>query len=157
MGETHPKLRMRQGESYRQRLLKLSQVTGVRDHVRFINRYLTPEELTHYLLATDVYLMPYLDPHQITSGTLAHAVGIGKAVVATPFVYAKEVLADGRGILVDFRDSAAIARAICALLSDRDLLLETERRAYEHSRGWVWSKVARQYLEEVLHSCLAGR
>lgn len=147
LGETHPKVRMRQRESYRQRLLTLSRVVGVRDHIRFLNRYLTLEELTHYLLATDVYLMPYLNPHQITSSTLAHAIGLGKAVVATPFVYAKEVLADGRGILVDFRDSAAIARAVCTLLSDRDLLLETEQCAYEHTRGWIWSRVARQYLK----------
>lgn len=153
LGETHPKVRMRYGESYRQRLLTLSRVVRVRDHVRFIDRYLTPEELTHYLLATDVYLMPYLNPHQIASSTLAHAVGVGKAVIATPFVYAKEVLADGRGVLVDFRDSAAIARAVCTLLSDRDLLLETERCAYEHTRGWVWSKAARQYLKVFRSAC----
>lgn len=147
LGETHPKARMRHGESYRQRLQMLSRGIGVGDHVRFVKRYLTPKELTHYLLATDIYLVPYLNPHQICSSTLAHAVGVGKAAVATPFVYAKEVLADGRGFLVDFRDSVSIAQAVCPLLSDRKLLLETERCAYEHSQRWVWPKVARQYLK----------
>jgi glycosyltransferase involved in cell wall biosynthesis len=147
IGETHPNVRRREGESYRNSLVELAKDLGVQRHVRFNNRFLSNTELIRYLAATDVYIMAYLNKDQIVSGTLAYAVGCGKAVVATPFVYAQELLADGRGIIVPFKDAEAIATAVNSLLGDRRRLLQMEERAYRFSRPMVWSNVARMYLE----------
>ncbi|HEV3309599.1 MAG TPA: glycosyltransferase, partial [Chloroflexota bacterium] len=117
------------------------------DHVKFNNRFLSNAELVRYLAATDVYIMPYLGKDQIVSGTLAYAVGCGKAVVATPFTYAQEMLADGRGVIVPFRDAKAIGSAVDELLTDRKKLLQIEERAYRFSRNMTWPSVARAYLE----------
>lgn len=145
IGESHPQVRLCRGEGYRRKLLRIVSNLGLQRHVRFHNRFLALEELIQYLLATDVYVMPYLNPNQIVSGTLAYALATGKAVVATPFLYAKEVLTEGRGMLVDFREPDGIARAVLRLLSDRELLLEVERRAYDYSRKMTWPRVARKY------------
>ena len=147
IGETHPHIRQREGETYRNTLMQLARDLGVQRHVRFNNRFLSNSELIRYLAATDVYIMAYLNKDQIVSGTLAYAVGCGKAVVATPFLYAQEMLADGRGILVPFRDSEAIANAVNPLLGDRRRLLQMEERAYRFSRSMTWPNVARMYLE----------
>ena len=95
--------------------------------------------------ATDIYLTPYLNPVQIVSGTLAYAVGCGKAVVSTPYLYAEELLAHGRGFLVDFRDARSIAETITSLLDDPDLRRSTERRAYKFGRQMTWPHVADDY------------
>lgn len=147
IGETHPHVRKREGESYRNSLGDLARELGVQRHVRFNNRFLSNSELIRYLAATDVYIMAYLDKDQIVSGTLAYAVGCGKAVVATPFAYAEEMLAGGRGIIVPFRDPAAITTAVNGLLTDRRRLLQMEERAYKFSRPMTWPNVARMYLE----------
>jgi glycosyltransferase involved in cell wall biosynthesis len=147
IGETHPHIRQREGESYRNRLTELARDLGVQRHVRFNNRFLSNSELIRYLAATDVYIMAYLNKDQIVSGTLAYAVGCGKAVIATPFTYAKEMLSDNRGVIVPFRDPEAIANSATALLSDRKRLLQMEERAYKFSRPMVWPNVARMYLE----------
>lgn len=147
IGETHPHIRRREGESYRNHLIELARSLGVERHVRFNNRYLSNSELIRYLAATDVYIMAYLNKDQISSGTLAYAVGSGKAVVATPFVYAQEMLADGRGIIVPFKDPEAIANAVNTLLGDRKKLLQMEERAYRFSRTMTWPNVARMYAE----------
>jgi len=145
VGESHPQVRLRRGEGHRRKLLRMVSDLGLQRHVRFHNRFLRSEELIQYLLATDVYIIPYLNPDQIVSGTLAYAMATGKAVVATPFLYAKEVLAEGRGMLVDFRDPDGIAGAVLRLLSDRELLLEMDRRAYDYGRKMTWPRVARKY------------
>jgi glycosyltransferase involved in cell wall biosynthesis len=147
IGETHPHIRQREGEAYRNGLMERAKELGVQKHVRFNNRFLTNSELIRYLAATDVYVMAYLGKEQIVSGTLAYAVGCGKAVVATPFVYAEEMLAHGRGIIVPFRDSPAIGQAVNSLLTDRKRLLAMEEKAYRFSRPMVWANVARAYLE----------
>lgn len=147
IGETHPHIRQREGETYRNSLIQLAKDLGVHRHVRFNNRFLSNSELIRYLAATDVYIMAYLNKDQIVSGTLAYAVGCGKAVVATPFTYAQEMLADGRGIIVPFKDSEAIATAVSSLLNDRKKLLQIEDRAYRYSRQMTWPNVARTYLE----------
>jgi glycosyltransferase involved in cell wall biosynthesis len=147
IGETHPHIRQREGEAYRNGLMERAKELGVERHVRFNNRFLTNSELIRYLAATDVYVMAYLGKDQIVSGTLAYAVGCGKAVVATPFTYAEEMLANGRGIVVPFRDSPAIATAVNSLLTDRKKLLAMEEKAYRFSRPMVWANVARAYLE----------
>jgi glycosyltransferase involved in cell wall biosynthesis len=147
IGETHPHIRKREGEAYRNQLTELARSLGVQRHVRFNNRFLSNSELIRYLAATEVYIMAYLNKDQIVSGTLAYAVGCGKAVVATPFVYAEEMLANGRGIIVPFKNSEAIADAVNSLLSDRRKLLQMEERAYKFSRSMIWPNVARMYLE----------
>jgi len=147
LGQTHPGLLRVQGERYRERLSKLAEQLGVDAYVHFENRYLPFEELLEYLLATDVYLVPYTVPYQAVSGTLAYALGLGRAVVSTPFLFAKEVLSGGCGVLVDFRDPEGIARAVVGLLSDQERLFELERKAYEATRAWVWPEVGRKYLE----------
>ncbi len=147
IGETHPHIRKGEGEAYRNSLVELAKSLGVQRHVRFNNRFLSNSELIRYLAATDVYIMAYLNKDQIVSGTLAYAVGCGKAVVATPFTYALEMLSDGRGIIVPFKDPPAIATAVNSLLNDRRKLLQMEDRAYRFSRSMTWPNVARMYLE----------
>jgi glycosyltransferase involved in cell wall biosynthesis len=116
------------------------------DHVRFVNQYLTQREIVDYLLATDVYVTPYLDLNQITSGTLAYALGAGKAIVSTRYLHAAEALADGRGILVDRGDPGGLARAVLAILDDPALKRELERRAYEFGKEMAWPNVGRRVL-----------
>lgn len=145
LGETHPGERRATGESYRESLEALVADLGLEDHVAFDARYLSQEQLIRRLLATDVYLMPYLNPEQIVSGTLAYAVGCGKAVIATDFRYARELLANGRGEIVPFRDAPAITGKLLDLLGNRDVLGRVERRAYESSRSMQWPDVARGY------------
>lgn len=145
LGETHPGERRATGETYRESLEALVADLGLEDNVAFDARYLSQEQLIRRLLATDVYLMPYLNPEQIVSGTLAYAVGCGKAVIATDFRYARELLANGRGEIVGFRDPAAITQKLIGLLGNRDALGRVERRAYESSRSMQWPEVAREY------------
>lgn len=145
IGETHPGIRAQSGESYRRSLEALTRELGIQDHVRFVNRYLPLPEVIRYLTATDVYLMPYLEPNQIVSGTLAYALGAGRAVIATPFAYAREVLADDRGFLVPFRDSDAIGECVLRLLADEGYRQDMEARAYAYTRDWPWPEVARRY------------
>jgi glycosyltransferase involved in cell wall biosynthesis len=146
LGRTHPEFVRALGESYREELTMLVQSRGLSEHVRFIDRYLAQEDIVAYLHATDVYVTPYLDPNQITSGTLAYALGAGKAIVSTPYLHAEEVLARGRGILVDFRSERALADAINRVLGDPALQLELERNAYDYGRHTTWPIVARRSL-----------
>jgi len=145
LGQTHPSVRRHEGESYREELLARIDGYGLQSNVRLVDKYLEFSELLAYLGATDVYLTPYLNPVQIVSGTLAYAVGLGKAIVSTPYLYAKELLANGRGMLAPFRDPEAIAAALNALLGDPWLRRATERRAYRFGRQMTWPHVARAY------------
>jgi glycosyltransferase involved in cell wall biosynthesis len=122
LGATHPNLVANEGEAYRDRLAALAAEKGVAGNVRFIDAFVEQDELIDYLQAADIYATPYTNPAQITSGTLSYAVGVGKAVISTPYVHATEILADGHGMLVDFRDSAGFAREISKLLSDKAAL-----------------------------------
>jgi glycosyltransferase involved in cell wall biosynthesis len=145
LGQTHPVVRRKEGEVYRESLEALVAKYGLENNVKLIDRYLPFDELVQYLQATDIYLTPYLNPVQIVSGTLAYAVGCGKAVVSTPYLYAEELLAHGRGFLVNFRDAASIADTITALLDDPDLRSSTERRAYRYGRQMTWNNVAGEF------------
>lgn len=145
LGETHPVVRRQEGESYRESLQAKVAEYGLEHNIQLIDKYLDFDELVSYLQATDIYLTPYLNPTQIVSGTLAYAVGCGKAIVSTPYLYAKEVLANHRGFLVDFRDSESIAGRIIALLDDTALRRATERRAYRFGRQMTWPHVAVDY------------
>jgi len=145
LGETHPVVRRRQGESYRQGLVERVRAWGLQHHVRFENRYLPDEELIRYLLATDVYITPYHNPRQIVSGTLSYALGCGRAIVSTPYLYAREVLAGGRGLLVPFRAPSEIAGAIRRLLEDSGLRERLQRAAYALGQQMTWPRVAAAY------------
>jgi predicted GH43/DUF377 family glycosyl hydrolase/glycosyltransferase involved in cell wall biosynthesis len=146
-GQTHPELLRNQGEQYRNKLIGTVDGLGLSDHVAFVNQYLEQRDIIDYLLATDVYVTPYLDPNQITSGTLSYALGAGKAVVSTPYLHAKEALADERGILVDFRSSEAIAAGVNQVLEDPDLKSRLERNAYEYANQATWPKTGARFVE----------
>ncbi len=147
LGATHPNLIAREGEKYREGLEQLARELGVADHVIFHNRYSTPDELGEFIGATDIYLTPYPNEAQITSGALARVFGAGRAVVSTPYWHARELLADDLGVLVPFRDPGAIATAVNGLLDDPVRLEQTQLRAYQASRETIWPAVARRYLE----------
>src|SRR5260221_6455370 len=145
LGQTHPGQRRYAGESYRQMLTALVDELGLQDHVRFFNRYLSTPELLRFLQATDVYILPYLNPRQIVSGTLAYAVACGKAVVSTPFVYAREMLSQGHGHLASFKDARSITRAVNAYLDDPSYKARVEALAYNHGRRMHWPAVGVAY------------
>lgn len=145
LGQTHPVIRRNEGESYRRGLEASIAANGLADNVKLVDKYLDFDELLEYLGASDIYLTPYLNPVQIVSGTLAYAVGCGKAIVSTPYLYAQELLEHGRGFLVPFRDPSAIATTLVALLDDPALRESTERRAYKFGRRMTWPNVAEAY------------
>jgi glycosyltransferase involved in cell wall biosynthesis len=145
LGETHPAVRRNEGETYRESLVAKIAECGLQNHVALVDKYLEFEELMNYLGATDIYVTPYLNPVQIVSGTLAYAVGAGKAIVSTPYLYAQELLAERRGFLVPFRDATALADRLAALLDDPWLCRATERRAYRFGRQMTWPHVAQDY------------
>jgi glycosyltransferase involved in cell wall biosynthesis len=147
IGETHPVVKKKYGEKYRDSLQDLVKKLNIDKHVKFINRYLSLEELIDYLRATDYYVTPYLDPEQIASGTLSYAVGAGKVCVSTSYLYANEVLNGNRGILVPFKNSKAIAKAILRANSKPSYKESIEREAYKYGRVMTWSSVALAYLD----------
>jgi hypothetical protein len=147
LGATHPHVKEQQGETYRLMLENRAKKLGVGSKIIFHNRFVSEEELGEFLAAADIYITPYLKEEQITSGTLAYAVGSGKAVISTPYIYARELLAEGRGILVPWRDPEAIAREVVGLLGDDGRRLAMRQKAAEHGRSMVWPAVARSYMD----------
>lgn len=147
LGATHPHIKQREGETYRLSLQRLAAARRVERQVIFHNRFVSLEELIEFIGAADIYLTPYLSQEQITSGTLAYAVGMGKAVLSTPYWHAQELLADGRGVLVPFRDPAAIAQQVLYLLDNEAERHAIRKRAYLYGREMIWPRVARRYLE----------
>jgi glycosyltransferase involved in cell wall biosynthesis len=147
LGATHPHLKRDQGESYRLSLQRLVQARGVEPNVIFHNRFVSLEELVEFIGSADIYITPYLNETQITSGTLAYSVGAGKAVVSTPYWYAEELLADGRGRLVPFKDPGAIADSVLDMLENETERHAMRRRAYNLGRDMVWKVVAQRYME----------
>ena len=146
VGATHPHVLQLHGEEYRQGLERLAQERGVEKNITFYNRFVSFEELCDFLAACDIYVTPYLNEAQAVSGTLAYAVGLGKPVVSTPYWHASEMLANGRGVLVGFKNSSAMADEINRLLGDETLCNTIRKKAYSFSRKAVWSNVAREYL-----------
>lgn len=146
LGATHPHILRNEGDAYRNSLERLVDKLGVRDNVEFHNRFAELDELVRYIGAADLYITPYLNEAQITSGTLAYSVGAGKAVVSTPYWHATELLDEGRGRIVPFHDSDAIADAVNALIEDEVECAAMRKRAYMHCRPMVWKEVARSYL-----------
>ncbi len=146
VGATHPHVIQSEGETYRLSLQWLAQQKGVESNVIFYNRFVSLEELVEFIGAADIYITPYLNEAQITSGTLAYTVGAGKAVISTPYWYAQEMLADGRGMLVPFRDSDALAEQVINLLDNEAERQAMRKRAYMFGRGMIWSEVAQLYM-----------
>jgi glycosyltransferase involved in cell wall biosynthesis len=145
LGASHPNQVRHNGESHRESLEQLAKELGVERNVMFVNRYVENEELCEFIGAADIYLTPYLNESQITSGTLAYCFGAGKAVVSTPYWHAAELLSEDRGMLVPFRDDKAIATAVLELFSNEARRHAMRKQAYLMGRGMVWSEVAADY------------
>ncbi len=146
VGATHPGVLAHNGEEYRLGLQRRARELGVADHLQFHNRFVDLAELCEFLCAADIYVTPYLSENQICSGTLAYALGTGNAVVSTPYWYAKEMLADGRGICVPFKDPAAMAKAMIDLFDNETERHAIRKKAYAFSRQMIWPAVAGAYL-----------
>ncbi len=146
LGATHPNLVRDQGEAYRESLMARVRELGVEDHVVFLDRFVDRATLLEFISMCDVYVTPYLNEAQMTSGTLAYSFGLGKPVVSTPYWHARELLADGRGVLVPFGDAAAIGSEIAELLIDDPRRLAICKRAYAVSRTMTWERTAERYM-----------
>jgi len=146
IGSTHPHILKQQGEAYRQSLMRQIRKMNLSENVSFVNRFVSLEELCQYLGATDIYVTPYLNEAQITSGTLAYAMGLGKAVISTPYWYAQEMLAEGRGILVPFNNVDALAEQLVKLLQNDIERNAIRKRAYQYCRSMTWRNVAQDYI-----------
>lgn len=146
LGVTHPQVKREQGEKYRLDLQVRARKLGVAPNLVFHNRFVTLEELCQFLGAADLYVTPYLNATQIVSGTLAYSLGSGKAIISTPYWYADELLADGRGQIVPFQDAAALAAAAIELFDNEPKRHAMRKRAYSYGRKMIWKEVAQLYL-----------
>lgn len=144
IGETHPEVRKKEGEKYRNELIALIKKLGLKNNIKFHNRFLTKRELIRYLQLTDVYVTPYNSPDQISSGTLVYAVGAGKPIVATPYLHALDVLDMGRGLYCKFRNPESISNCIIQLLDD-EFRQNIRTKVYKYSRNLLWKNVAQGY------------
>ncbi|WP_322964287.1 glycosyltransferase family 4 protein [Sphingomonas fuzhouensis] len=149
LGATHPNLIAHEGEAYRDRLKALAEARGVADNVAFVDAFVEHDELIEYLQAADIYATPYTNPAQITSGTLSYAVGVGKAVISTPYVHATEILGDEHGVLVPFGDVGAFAREIDRLLTDEAARNRLSSRAYARGRTMIWPRLAEAAVQQI--------
>ena len=152
LGATHPNLVREQGEAYRDGLVTRARDVGVEDHVVFLDQFVDQATLLEFIAMCDVYVTPYLNESQMTSGTLAYSFALGKAIVSTPYWHAVELLADGRGILVPFADSAAIGSEVAELLTDHPRRQAMRARAYAAGRSMTWERTAERYLTAFEHA-----
>jgi glycosyltransferase involved in cell wall biosynthesis len=151
-GATHPQIRAREGDRYRLELQALAKKLGVEQQVLFVNRFVSPEEMASLVGSADIYITSYCHEAQAVSGTMAYAMGAGKAIVSTPYWYAAEVLDQGRGLLVPFENPAAIATAAIALLANDEAREDMRERAYLYARPMVWKRVAQSYMAAFLRA-----
>ena len=149
IGATHPNLVRSEGERHRRMLMDRARELGVEDHVRFVDRFVEQEELLDMLQAADIYVTPYLNMGQVTSGTLSYAFAVGKPIIATPYVHAREILGDGHGVLVPPSDSSAMANAALELLNDDDLRASIGKAAYADGRSMLWPRVVEESLAQL--------
>lgn len=147
IGQTHPIVLKAEGQKYKNFLKEKIKHYNLQENVKFINKYMSLKELVVWLRIIDIYITPYLNPQQSTSGALAYAIGAGKLCISTPYLYAKEVLAEGRGIIVPFRNSQAIADAVIDICKNPQRKLEMEKKAHKFGRLMTWYNVALQHLE----------
>jgi glycosyltransferase involved in cell wall biosynthesis len=147
IGQTHPVVLQTVGEKYRNFLKEKIKLYDLQNNVKFINKYISLDNLVGWLKVIDIYVTPYLDPQQSASGALAYAIGAGKVCISTPYLYAKEVLANGRGVIVPFRDSQAIADAVIDIYKNPQKKLALEKKTYKFGRLMTWYNVAHQYLD----------
>ena len=147
VGATHPVILRRDGEAYRTMLEREAERLGVRDHVAFRDQFITIEELTDYLQAADIFVSPYLNEAQVTSGALSYAMGAGTAILSTPYWHAQELLADGRGRLFPFQDHEALSRELNALFGSRHELDRMRSSAFEFTRSMVWPQIGKAYID----------
>ncbi len=152
IGETHPEVRKIEGESYRQLLLDMVESLGLEKNVRFVNRFLAENELIRYLQATDIYVLPYPNREQISSGTLSYALSTGRAIITTPFLQAEEVISNGAALKCEFKDPDSIAERVNMLLKDNQIQQRFGRTAYEYSRAMIWPNVAMSYVNVFYHA-----
>ena len=152
LGATHPNLVREKGEAYREGLVARAAKLGVSDHVVFLDQFVDQTTLLGFISMCDVYVTPYLNPAQMTSGTLAYSFGLGKAVVSTPYWHAAELLADGRGVLVPFADAQAIGTEIAELLTDNEKRNAMRKRAFATSRSMTWARTAQRYVAAFDHA-----
>lgn len=146
LGQTHPGIVATHGESYRNELQTRAESLNVQHNVRFVDEFISQAELLEYIRIADVFITPYLNEAQITSGVLSYALGLGKAIVSTPYWHAREALAENRGILVPFKDKVALADRISFLLENHEARQQLQMNAYQYGRDMVWSEVAQRYL-----------
>lgn len=147
VGATHPSIIRKDGESYRLSLQWLASEKGVEENVIFYNQFVALDELVQFISAADIYITPYLDEAQITSGTLAYTLGAGKAIISTPYWYAEEMLADDRGVLVPFHDPQSLAVEVIDLLDNESKRHAMRKRAYLYGRDMIWPQVSRRYMQ----------
>jgi len=145
LGATHPMVKKTQGETYRDSLKNMVTELGLENNVIFHNKFVEIEELCNYIMASDIYVSPYLSREQIVSGTLTYALGMGKAIISTPYWYAQEMPADNRGLLVDFNDTKSFTEAILSLIENPKECKEMRRHAYDFGRKMTWKNVGKRY------------
>jgi glycosyltransferase involved in cell wall biosynthesis len=153
LGKTHPNVLRYSGEEYRNYLRRLIINLNLENHVFFLNEFIDQKDLFKYLSATDIYVTPYMNEAQITSGTLSYAIGVGSAVISTPYWHAQELLADGRGILFNFNNSEELSNILLELLDKPDVLKNLRKKAYDYGRKITWPRMGEQYItqaEEIL-------
>ncbi len=156
LGKTHPSVLRHSGEEYRVFLMRLVQTLHLEEHVIFLNEFINEHDLFKYLCASDIYITPYLNEAQITSGTLSYALGVGLAVISTPYWHASEILADGRGRLFDFHDHNSLASILTELLDKPESLQELRKNATEYGRNTTWPKTGEKY-SKLFENILKGR
>ena len=145
LGQTHPGIKRESGESYREQLEAMVKSYGLSNNIQFVNKYLTQQEIIEYLQLSDIYMTPYLNKEQAVSGTLAYAIGYGRIVVSTPYTYAKQMLANGRGLLAEFQDSKSLAKCLNFLIENPKVRTEMEKRTIQFGKQMMWDQVADLY------------
>ena len=153
LGATHPMVKKKHGEAYRQELKNKVSELGLADNVVFHDKFVEKEELCNYILASDIYVSPYLSREQIVSGALTYAIGMGKAIVSTPYWYAQEMLSDNRGLLVDFRDAEGFNKSLLYLIENPEECNIMRKKAYDFGRKMTWENVGKEYTA-VFHKAL---
>jgi glycosyltransferase involved in cell wall biosynthesis len=156
-GKTHPVVKQEAGEVYRQTLVDLVSKLNLENNIRFFNKLLTQEEIVQSLVLSDIYVTPYLGKDQAVSGTLAFAVGYGRVIVSTPYRYAKEMLADGRGLLADFRDAASLETCMLDILDHPERQKEMEHQTHLLGRTMMWNQIAKQYAALIRESVISPK